>query len=58
MAMCCREVAERLKAEAEVQEREKMQLLVSSFTEDQLDRLTMKHILVTDHRITRNIWQF
>ena len=36
--MCCREVAERLKAEAEVQEREKMQLLVSSFTEDQLDR--------------------
>jgi len=36
-----REAAERAKAEAEQEEREKMQLLVSSFTEDQLDRYAM-----------------
>jgi hypothetical protein len=33
-----REAAEKAKAEAEAVERERMQLLVSSFTEDQLDR--------------------
>jgi len=36
-----REMAEQLKAQAEQEEREKMQLLVSSFTEDQLDRYAM-----------------
>ena len=33
-----REAAEKAKQEAEAEERERMQLLVSSFTEDQLDR--------------------
>jgi len=36
-----REAAEKAKQEAEAEERERMQLLVSSFTEDQLDRYAM-----------------